>query len=190
MRARAERRARPQTAGSGLAEAPAAALTAPAVDPADAAMDFLQAALGRARGLHDGDPYTNPIALVALDLVQKLGGDGLDEQATESLIQRLTREAFAGRAEALRAYVGELDPDRNRAILRRLVSALAHGETKPTVCDLRQPGRSRVYYGYVFTAHPPSTAPWAWDTMATRPRAIPSGPRPWLGPSGWRTARR
>ena len=176
MRARAERRARPQTAGSGLAEAPAAALTAPAVDPADAAMDFLQAALGRARGLHDGDPYTNPIALVALDLVQKLGGDGLDEQAAESLIQRLTREAFAGRAEALRAYVGELDPDRNRAILRRLVSALAHGEDGRLLQFATFAGRvGRVYYGYVFTAHPTFSRTVELQDMLARAAFAPEG---------------
>ena len=104
MRARAERKVtaaarRP----SGLAEAPA---VAPARWHPEAAIDDVASAaaargpqMARAAG-YEGDPYANPIALLALDLLQRMDADELDEQAAEALIQRLTREAFAGRAAA------------------------------------------------------------------------------------------
>jgi len=78
-------------------------------------------ALAQTRGRLDGDPYANPIALLALDLEHKLGSGSLAEHATEALIQRLTREAFAERAAASRRYLGELDPARNRESIRRLL---------------------------------------------------------------------
>src|SRR5262245_6305583 len=113
MRARAERKVTPRAVNVGLAEAPAVGLTPAEADPVDDAIEGLHAALSRARDRYEGDPYANPIALMALELVQRMDRDGFDGQATEALIQRLTREAFAGRAAALRAYVGELDPERN-----------------------------------------------------------------------------
>ena len=88
-------------------------------------IESLHAALAQARGRLDGDPYANPIALLALDLEQKLGSGALDEHAAEALIQRLTREAFAERAAAARRYLGELDPARNRDSIRRLLLGLA-----------------------------------------------------------------
>ena len=77
MRARAERKVTPQAANVGLAEAPAVGPTPAAADPVDDAMEGLHAALSRARDRYEGDPYANPIALMALELVQRMDTDGL-----------------------------------------------------------------------------------------------------------------
>jgi phosphoenolpyruvate carboxylase len=156
MRAKAERKSRPGSAVLGLAEAPAPApvVAAPA-SSVDAAIAALHSALAEARGRLDGDPYANPIALLALDLEQKLVSGVLDESSADALIQRLTREAFAERAVAARRYLGELDPARNHDSIRRLLRGLAHGPD-----GALQPfatfaaGVERIYYGFVFTAHP------------------------------------
>ena len=130
MRAKAERRPRAPSAARGLAEAPAptavgtAAVRAEA-PPVDVLIESLHASLAKARGRLDGDPYANPIALLALDLEHQLGSGALDEHAAEALIQRLTREAFAERAVAARRYLGELDPARNRESIRQLLVDLA-----------------------------------------------------------------
>ena len=123
MRAKAERGSGPRTVAAGLAEAPAPAL-APLVnpeDPIETSIQALQIALNGARGQLGGDPYGNPIALLAFDLLQRLNSGELDEQAVEALIQRLTREAFADRATAAHRYLGELDPVRNRDAIRQLL---------------------------------------------------------------------
>ena len=48
-----------------------------AADPVDEAMEGLHAALSRARERYEGDPYANPIALMALELVQRMDADEL-----------------------------------------------------------------------------------------------------------------
>ena len=155
MRTSAERKVRSRAARRGPGEAPAKPVPDRPADPADTAMQSLDGALARARGRQDGDPYANPIALAALELEQRMAASGLDEKAAEALIQRLTRDAFAGRAAALRGYVGELDPGRNRASIRRLLDSLARGEDGELQPFATFAARvARVYYGYVFTAHP------------------------------------
>ena len=82
MRAKAERKSRPRSAALGLAGAPAPQAVPPTAGAsADAAIAALHEALVQARGRLDGDPYANPIALLALDLEQKLGSGVLDEHA-------------------------------------------------------------------------------------------------------------
>ena len=63
------------SAGPGLAEAPAASPLAavappPRGDPVAATIAGLQQALEAVRGRLDDDPYANPIALLALDLLR------------------------------------------------------------------------------------------------------------------------
>ncbi len=154
MRARADRKLRPSSTTPVPAEAPAPPPVS-AASSVDAAIAELHAALAQARGRLDGDPYANPIALLALDLEQKLEAGTLDEGAAEALIQRLTREAFAERAGAARRYLGELDPVRNRDSVRHLLLGLAH-EPDGTARSFAHFAASveRVYYGFVFTAHP------------------------------------
>ena len=163
MRASGAKRVRvaaPSEPGPGLAEAPAASPLAavappPAGDPVAATIAGLQQALEAVRGRLDHDPYANPIALLSLDILQLLSHGGLDDRATEALIQRLTREAFVARAETARRYLGELDPARNEASIRAQLAGLAQDEQGQRVPFATFDRRlQRVYYGFVFTAHP------------------------------------
>jgi phosphoenolpyruvate carboxylase len=135
--------------------ADADAAPAVAADEAGAVLSGLRAAIESVRGRLDDDPYANPIALLALDLAQRLVHGGLDGTATEALIQRLTREAFLARAAALRDHIGELDPARNAESVRHHLAGLAideNGERVPFATFDRR--LRRVYYGFVVTAHP------------------------------------
>jgi phosphoenolpyruvate carboxylase len=154
------RTAAPREPGPGLAEAPAVsrlagAPTAAAGDGATATIAGLQEALEAVRGRLDHDPYANPIALLSLDIFQLLNRGALDDRAVDALIQRLTREAFEARAQTARHYLGELDPARNEASIRARLAALAvdeQGQRVPFATFDRR--LQRVYYGFVFTAHP------------------------------------
>ena len=192
MRAKAERKV------ATAAAMPAAWPRRPAVQPDSGRrrrpsmppIEGLHAALGRARGRLDGDPYANPIALLALDLEQRLGSGALDEHAAEALIQRLTREAFAERAAALRALSRRARPraqSRHDPPAARRPGAAAR-TARRAVRDVRR-RLERVYYGFVFTAHPTFGRTMELQTMlaARRVRARTADPeraaRPWPGPS-------
>ena len=168
MRAKAERGSGPRTVAAGLAEAPAPAL-APLVnpeDPIETSIQALQIALNGARGQLGGDPYGNPIALLAFDLLQRLNSGELDEQAVEALIQRLTREAFADRATAAHRYLGELGPVRNRDAIRQLLLRQAKDADGGLASfDVFATRLERVYYGFVFTAHPTFSRRMELQTM-------------------------
>ena len=177
MRAKAERKSRPRSAALGLAGAPALQAVPPTAGAsADAAIAALHEALAQARGRLDGDPYANPIALLALDLEQKLGSGVLDEHAAAALIQRLTREAFAERAAASRRYLGELDPARNRESIRQLLMGLARtADGAPQPFAVFAAAVERVYYGFVFTAHPTFGRTMELQTMLAAAAFGPDG---------------
>jgi phosphoenolpyruvate carboxylase len=132
------------------------------------------AALGRAQRLHEdltarlaarrqetsGNPYANPIQLLALDIARRLDGGELDEAAVEDLLQLLVGEAFAERAGRLGAYLGEIDPAANRAILERLIRWLAHGPDGALLpFTAFQAALGRELFGLVATAHPTFALP-------------------------------
>ena len=73
------------------------------------AMDAVALAslMNRVRAQAAADPSGNPILLFALDLALKLDRDEINLDGLERLVQRLTAEAFADRAERLRHYLGE-----------------------------------------------------------------------------------
>ena len=177
MRAKAERKSRPRSAALGLAGAPALQAVPPTAGAsADAAIAALHEALVQARGRLDGDPYANPIALLALDLEQKLGSGVLDEHAAAALIQRLTREAFAERAAASRRYLGELDPARNRESIRQLLMGLVRtADGAPQPFAVFAAAVERVYYGFVFTAHPTFGRTMELQTMLAAAAFGPDG---------------
>lgn len=151
MRARKARQAQDETVVSLVADEVADAVAA----EAEPALGGLRATIEEVRGRVGDDPYANPIALLSLSLVERLTRGGLDEAATESLIQRLTGEAFLARAAALHDYIGELDPAYNAESIRRLLAGLAQGEGgEPVPFATFERRLRRVYYGLVVTAHP------------------------------------
>src|ERR1700720_3578901 len=68
---------------------------------------MLGSMLNRARAQAAADPFSNPILLFALDLTLRIDRGEINLDGLESLVQWLTAEAFADRAERLSNYLGE-----------------------------------------------------------------------------------
>ena len=79
-----------------------ARLTPGAIDTA-----MLGSILNRARTQAAADPFSNPILLFALDLTLRMDRGEIDLDGLETVVQQLTAEAFADRAERLKNYLGE-----------------------------------------------------------------------------------
>lgn len=127
----------------------------PSASPAGDPVEQLRALLVEARAAVEHDPFANPIQLLSLRVAERLRAGELDDATVESLIRRLTLEAFLGRAGRLGAYLGEVDPERNAAILAELFRRQAHdadGALLPF--PVFQERTARVLYGFVVTAHP------------------------------------
>jgi phosphoenolpyruvate carboxylase len=137
--------------------------------PNGAPLPPLPELLGELRGRLDLDPFANPIRLLSLELLGRLGPDGLPDAEVEGLIQRLTLVAFRSRAATLSAYAGENDPARNEARVAQLLRAQAldpeGGDLVPFEAFAERVGR--VAYGFVVTAHPTfGLAPELQDLLA------------------------
>ncbi len=154
-------------------------LKAPAVPrgascfPVDSATDTsalhreLVEELDRIRRNAEGDPYTNPIQLLVLDISNRLASGKLSHSAVEALIQRLTFSAYAARADHLKRYLGVCGADANVDTIKALIRGLADrgnvvwGGSK---AKDRKPGlvsfdsfKQRIeleLFGVVFTGHP------------------------------------
>lgn len=123
--------------------------------PPDAALGALADTLAEARAAAERDPLANPIQGLASGLADRLTAGRLDDGALDRVLRRLTLEAFRGRAERLRAYLGEVDRQANRARIEALLRRLAtgpDGTPVPFETFAREVGRPR--YGFVITAHP------------------------------------
>ena len=68
---------------------------------------MLGSIMSRVRTQASADPFSNPILLFALDLTLRMDRGEIDLDGLESVVQQLTAEAFADRAERLRNYLGE-----------------------------------------------------------------------------------
>lgn len=110
------------------------------------------------------DPLSNPIQLLALDVVRRLESGELTYAAVEQVIQRLTAIAFFARAERLGNYLGERDPEACAARIRALVRRLALGDEngrgmkrkgmEPRPFAAFRAAVERELFGIVVTAHP------------------------------------
>ncbi len=133
---------------AGRAEEPGAA--AP-----DATLGALSDLLAEVRAAAEGDPLANPIQRLATTLAERLADGRLDEATLDRLIRRSTLDAFRSRAERLRAYLGEVDPEANRARIEALVRRLATGpDGHPVPFEAFAREVERIRYGFVITAHP------------------------------------
>lgn len=102
------------------------------------------------RTRHASDPYANPVQLLALEIGRALDRREVTWNGLEQVLQRLTVEAFAGRADRLATWLGE-GGDSAEA-LRALVRRLAEDGAAPFAAF-----RARVeaeVFGIVMTAHP------------------------------------
>jgi phosphoenolpyruvate carboxylase len=127
----------------------------------------LIAELDRIRLDAEGDPFTNPIQILVLDISRRLSSGRLSPSAVEALIQRLTFSAFAARAEKLRRYLGDCDVEANSERIRGLIRNLADRsnvvwggskakDSAPGIVGFEN-FKQRVeleLFGVVFTGHP------------------------------------
>ena len=117
-------------------------------------LDRLGQMLAELRRCSADDPFLNPIDRLGVHILRELQAGRLDPDALEQRIGRLTGEAFLERAERLRAYLGELDPERNREILRDLLRGLLLRDGAPLPFAEAKARLERGDFGFVFTAHP------------------------------------
>jgi phosphoenolpyruvate carboxylase len=106
--------------------------------------------LNRVRTQAAADPFRNPILLFALDLSMRIDRGELDLEELASIVQRLTMEGFADRAQRLANYLGETDIAANEQGIAALI------ETKAGQSSFEEfrAALSRSLFGVVFTAHP------------------------------------
>lgn len=96
------------------------------------------------------DPFANPFLLFAVRLGRQLDDGGLDLEQIEAVAQALTAEAFEARAKRFGRYLGETDPEANRAAILGLFERTAQDAD----FDAYQAFVNRASFGVVFTAHP------------------------------------
>jgi phosphoenolpyruvate carboxylase len=136
----------------GEAEHGPAAADGPSVDQL---IETLRSELATLRERAEQDPHANPIQLCALRIGEQLRRETIDQPTLEALVQRLTVRAFRGRAERLRAWLGEIDPARNEARIASLLRRQAHAPDGTLLPFSEFDARlSRIVYGFVITAHP------------------------------------
>jgi phosphoenolpyruvate carboxylase len=153
---RAGKRAAPQAVALEPGDDVSAGGAPAAGDSIDAEVVDLRTTLQDLRQRAEADPLSNPIQLLALTIKDKIDAGALSLGAIESLIQRLSIEAFERRAERLRRYLGESDRGANLTRVGDLIHQLTRdGDGSETVPF--EEFRKRVEhprFGVVFTAHP------------------------------------
>jgi phosphoenolpyruvate carboxylase len=111
---------------------------------------MLGSILSRVRAQAAADPLSNPILLFALDLTLRIDRGEIDLDGLESIVQQLTAEAFADRADRLENYLGETAIEPNERALEDLIE---HQVREGSFEDFRT-ALARIIFGVVFTAHP------------------------------------
>ena len=111
---------------------------------------MLGSILSKVQAQAEVDPFSNPILLFALDLTLRMDRRELTLDGLESLVQRLTMEAFADRAERLKKYLRETSIVANESAIVALI------EKKASLGDFEifRATLARSIFGVVFTAHP------------------------------------
>jgi phosphoenolpyruvate carboxylase len=111
---------------------------------------MLGSILSRVRAQAAADPLSNPSLLFALDLTLRMDRGEIDLEGLESIVQQLTAEAFADRADRLKNYLGETAVAANERALEDLIEQKARaGGFEEFRTSL-----ARIVFGVVFTAHP------------------------------------
>jgi len=83
--------------------------------------------LNRVKAQAAVDPLSNPILLFALDLTLRMDRGEINLGGLETVVQRLTADAFADRAARLSSYFGETDLAVNVQAIKDLLERKAHG---------------------------------------------------------------
>ncbi|HLW69094.1 MAG TPA: phosphoenolpyruvate carboxylase [Candidatus Binataceae bacterium] len=106
--------------------------------------------LSRVQAQAAADPFSNPILLFALDLMLRIDRGEINLDGLESLVQRLTAEAFADRAKRLASYLGEEAIAASESAIAELLERKARAGGFEEFCT----ALAATIFGVVFTAHP------------------------------------
>ena len=126
---------------------------------------MLGSILNRVRAQAAADPLSNPILLFALDLTLRMDRGEIDIDGLERIVQQLTAEAFADRADRLKNYLGEtaIAGERSSAArsnreksARGWVRGISHGAGAQRLRS-RLYGASDVFDFARFSPHPGRT---------------------------------
>ena len=96
-------------------------------------------------------PLTNPIALLGLDIANRLATEETSLAELSAVIQRTSSSAFLSRANRLGDYLGEMSIHRNTNRLEELFDRLA--QNSESFEDFNKT-LDREWLGVVMTAHP------------------------------------
>ncbi|HTT74620.1 MAG TPA: phosphoenolpyruvate carboxylase [Candidatus Binataceae bacterium] len=118
--------------------------------PSTADIVMIGSIMNRVRAQAAADPFSNPILLFALELTLRIDRGDVTLDALDNLVQRLTVEAFADRAERLGSYLGETHIAANEQAIAALIEQKAQAATFGEFRALL----GRNLFGVVFTAHP------------------------------------
>jgi phosphoenolpyruvate carboxylase len=114
--------------------------------------------MGELAKLRERNPFGNTVKLLALELGKKLDAEKLELGSIEDLIQHISAEAFAHRAERISRYLGEHDQKKNeqrlRQVFRQAAGIDAKGKKPAKSFAQYQALLERELFGIVITAHP------------------------------------
>jgi phosphoenolpyruvate carboxylase len=111
---------------------------------------MLGSILNRVRAQAAADPSGNPILLFALDLTMRMDRGEISLDGLERIVQRLTLESFADRAQRMTNYLGEIGIAANERAAQTLIEQKARDATFAEFSA----ALVRNVFGIVFTAHP------------------------------------
>src|SRR5690606_18664993 len=99
-------------------------------------------------------PLESPVELLANEISAAIDGGELAPRDIDRAIQALSLQGFLARAARLRRYLGEIEPEKNDEIIRRLVRGLTVEQGKARSFDSFRRIVESERTGIVLTAHP------------------------------------
>ncbi|NCC21657.1 MAG: phosphoenolpyruvate carboxylase [Alphaproteobacteria bacterium] len=125
--------------------------------PAPSLLDIMKSDYRRYCGERSKNPFYSSVLRLSLSLGARLQDGKIDLDDIASAIRALGREGLVRRGEGLAAYLAPCERSDNLASIERLVRALAEREGRKATFDEFNEAVGKVYYGFVFTAHPTFT---------------------------------
>ncbi|WP_321889265.1 phosphoenolpyruvate carboxylase [Paraburkholderia bannensis] len=129
--------------------------------PTDLAAPWLALA-SEIRERAKGDPFSNPILSISIDIIDRLAALDLDHDAVMALIGELRDHAFSARAQRIARYVGDVEIDANRRALDAVAANVLRASAAAREPDwvqfralLERPRLAAVFTGHPTFALPP-----------------------------------
>lgn len=108
------------------------------------------------RGRAQGDPFSNPILSISIDIIERLASAELDHEAVMALIGELRDDAFSARAARIARYVGGVEIEANGRALDAVAQDLLSpsGAARAPDWEHYRSQVERTRHAAVFTGHP------------------------------------